>query len=125
MSPEAEVNCQNPECRVATSGKCVEGLAVAQCPHYGKTPVQDQAVTARGDFVSLPSAGRLALLAASSVRRSADTRVVAIVGPTDAGKTSLIASLYDLLQNGRLGVYSFGRSKTFHAFEEACPKARE
>jgi hypothetical protein len=54
----------------------------------------------------------------------APTRVVAIVGPTSSGKTSLIASLCNLFQRGRVDTIQFARSRTFFAFEQACHHAR-
>jgi hypothetical protein len=50
--------------------------------------------------------------------------LVAIIGTSDAGKTSLIASLYDLFQLGPIGSTEFARSQTLHALEEACHDAR-
>ena len=32
----APVECSNPECRVAETGKCVEGKATSECAQYGK-----------------------------------------------------------------------------------------
>jgi len=124
--PETVEECGNPECRIATSGKCVEGLVPAECPHYGQRvpAVPDQTTMARKDFVSLASASRLSLNSAASLRRAGAARVAAVVGPTDSGKTSLIASVYDLFQVGPVGTHTFARSQTLHAFEEACHKAR-
>ncbi len=129
MADEAsEVRCANSECRVAETGKCVEGLALAECPHYGKTALAptpaDAALGAVETGLPLPSAGRLPVSAAGEVLRAHRTLVVAVIGSVACGKTSLIASLYDLLQTGPIGGFAFARSKTFHAFERACHHAR-
>jgi hypothetical protein len=50
--------------------------------------------------------------------------VVAVLGAREAGKTSLIASLFELLQCGRVGPFAFAGSDTLIAFERACHDAR-
>jgi hypothetical protein len=49
---------------------------------------------------------------------------VAVLGAREAGKTSLIASLFELLQCGRIGPFGFAGSDTLIAFERACHDAR-
>lgn len=56
--------------------------------------------------------------------RAGETRVVAIIGPTAGGKTTLIASLYDLFQAGPVAGQRFAKSFTLSAFEQACHHAR-
>ena len=34
----APIVCSNPVCRVAETGKCVEGMELGKCPHYGRSP---------------------------------------------------------------------------------------
>src|SRR5512136_747101 len=119
------VTCSNPDCRVAETGKCVEGLEVGKCPHFGKSPdaeAEGQVEIDRG--LTLRPAERLSAADARVLLREADSRVIAIVGPTGAGKTSLIASLYDLFQDGPVSELMCGRSATLHAFEQACHDAR-
>ena len=38
MAAADEITCSNLECRVAETGKCVEGLELSACPHYGREP---------------------------------------------------------------------------------------
>lgn len=124
--PDALVQCANPECRVAETGRCVEGLALEECPHYDHAPAAPapagpSAVVAG---VALPPADRMPVPMAGSVLRAHETQVIALVGSVASGKTSLIASLYDLLQTGPVDGFAFARSKTLHAFEKACHHAR-
>jgi double-GTPase-like protein len=130
----SELKCSNQECRVAETGKCVEGLPLEECPHYGgngevKEPASDTSRDPaeganRQEGLSLPSGERLSIADASAVLRVGETRVVAIIGPTEAGKTSLIASLYDLFQIGPVAKLEFARSRTLPALEQACHHAR-
>ncbi len=127
---DAEVLCANPDCRVAQDGKCVEGFEIGSCPHYGHAPaeakdddteVDEEAITAG---VGLLGADTLTLQEAARLLRAGAARIIAIIGPIDAGKTSLIASLYDLFQEGPVAGVEFARSRSFHAFEHTCHDAR-
>lgn len=126
------LQCRNQECRVSETEKCVEGLALDKCPHFGHTPstvaepITSEENTASAVLyeVSLEKADRLDIQGASAVLRAAPTHLIAIIGPTSSGKTSLIASLCDLFQQGPVGDTNFARSRTFFAFEEACHHSR-
>lgn len=123
--------CTNPDCRVSETGKCVEGFETAVCPHFGQTPsrvTKDETTPAVSkafeERVRLPSASTLTIADAAKLLRAGDVRIIAIIGPKDAGKTSLIASLYDLFQEGPVSGVEFARSRTLHAFEQTCHDAR-
>lgn len=124
------IQCSNPDCKIAETGKCVEGHEVSACANYGK-PLQiveasaDETLDAPDiDVIALPGADKLSIAATLHVLRRDCSRVIAIVGPHDAGKTSLIASLYDLFQAGPIKDAHFRGSQTLHAFEIACHDAR-
>lgn len=126
----ATIVCANPDCRVAETGRCVEGLELNACPHYGLEP-DDAEVDGEelndedgNQSVMLSSARALSPEDASHVIRQGDSRVIAVLGPSDSGKTSLIASLYDLFQEGPVAGLEFARSQTLHAFEHTCHDAR-
>lgn len=122
--------CANPDCRVAETGRCVEGFPLDACPYYGRDPepstgsADKQIESPDEAHVRLRPAETLTADGASRILRMGGARVVAIVGPSDSGKTSLIASLYDLFQLGGTGGVEFCRSETLHAFEQACHDAR-
>jgi len=124
------VSCANPDCRVSEMGRCVEGLELEACPHYGRELNEDELdaepvdVDAGNKSVGLPGADAMTLSEASGVLRQGPARVVAVIGPTDSGKTSLIASVYDLFQEGAVAGVEFARSQTLHAFEHTCHDAR-
>lgn len=129
VDPSQVIQCSNPDCKIAETGKCVEGLDPSACGNYGKplrildiAQVADEG--AAPEMVSLPHANRLAPCEARDLLPQARARVIAIVGPHDSGKTSLIASLYDQLQDGPIVPFAFRGSQTLHAFEQACHDAR-
>ena len=127
--PGSQKQCSNTDCKVANTGKCVEGLTLDRCPHYGRSPSQPE--TPSTDLkpsipigIGLPSGDLLKVSDASSVLRGGKSRVVAIIAPRGAGKTTLIASLYELFQRGPIGNSHFARSRTLYAFERACHHSR-
>lgn len=127
--PSQVIQCSNPDCKIAETGKCVEGLDPSACGNYGKPlrvlDIAPEAEEGAGPkMVSLPHADRLAPGEARDLLPEARARVIAIVGPHDSGKTSLIASLYDQLQEGPIVPFAFRGSQTLHAFEQACHDAR-
>lgn len=130
MAEDSEIICSNRECRVAETGRCVEGLDLSNCPHYGREAdltepaVEDETEADHDVGLRLPGAYTLTPEMASGVLRRSDARVIAVVGPKGAGKTSLVASLYDLFQEGEVGGAKYARSDTLHAFELACHDSR-
>ena len=127
----SEISCANPDCRVVESGRCVEGLECTACPNYGREmdSYEDGGSNApSGQILStcldLVGAGTLTCAQASKLLRANESRVIAIIGPQDTGKTSLIAGLYDLFQLGPVDEINFSGSRTLHAFEQACHDAR-
>lgn len=125
------ITCSNPDCRVGETGKCVEGLAFAECQNYGKAAVGLEKIEpdkveddSRANIVTLSSATKLSVFDANRLLRQRECKVIAVIGPHDAGKTSLIACMFDLFQEGPVGCVEFASSSTLHAFEQACHDAR-
>lgn len=126
----AEVVCSNPDCQVAQDGKCVEGLDLAGCPHYGHALVEevneniDANEMSVSNVIDLPGAGILTVQETAHLLRAGPARVIGVIGPFKSGKTSLITSLYELFQEGPVAGIEFARSRSFHAFEEAVHDIR-
>ena len=126
------MECGNLDCRVSQNGRCVEGFELALCPHYVRiNRVEDEASGTADDqsdrdaaSVRLAASEALTAAQASALLRRGDARVISILGPLESGKTSLIASVYDLFQEGPVNGMSFSRSRTLHAFERTCHDVR-
>lgn len=123
------VQCDNPDCKVAQDGRCIEGQDLTACTHYGKALVIVERPTSTAAItptigVRLPSADVLTRGEAQVILRSQPCNVIALVGPFDSGKTSLIAGAYDLFQHGPVGEYAFAGSSTLRSFEQACHDTR-
>ena len=123
--------CANPDCRVAETRRCIEGFELSSCPNYGREvqrtseSLQESAgKTTSLASIPLPAADSLDLDGTSVLLRRGTARVIAIIGPGDSGKTSLIACLFDLLQESPISGINYARSETLHAFEQACHDAR-
>ena len=127
-----EGNCTNPDCQVSETGQCLEGLELVDCPHFGSTvelvetqKQVDAIPELTKDIVRLPPGTALSRDGASRVLwRSEEARVVAVIGPTASGKTSLIAGVYELFHRGAVGDIRFSGSETLVAFEQICHDAR-
>ncbi len=123
--------CANAECKFDEDGRCVEGLALDECPHVSMLDVEAIEEVHEPDFrreeakvLPLPLGETLARTDASSLQRRRSSCAVGIVAPNDAGKTSLIASVYDLLQSGPIDGFGFAGSSTLVGFEKVCHNAR-
>jgi GTP-binding protein EngB required for normal cell division len=122
--------CANPDCNVVQDGRCVEGFAnKSECPHFGKDQLVNTHAAVNSDTklapgVALQLATTMSVTEADQALKGKESRVIAIAGPSDAGKTSLIAGLYDLFQLGCVGSVAFAQSYSLHAFEEAAHESR-
>lgn len=133
MTIEAEAaahQCANRDCQVTTENRCIEGiLELELCPHYGRSLLivegtSSEISISRNRGVRLPDADALSLTAAQTILRNQTCSVIAIIGPHDSGKTSLIGGIYDLLQRGPVGDYAFAGSSTLQSYEQACHDSR-
>jgi energy-coupling factor transporter ATP-binding protein EcfA2 len=123
------------------SGKCVEGLDVEACPHFKTEPENDAETSVVAvpeitidssavprlpdpDSISLNQSERMPIGDTSIFLKQGNGKVLAIVGPSDSGKTSLIGALYTLFLNGPINDVHFAGSKTMLAFEQACHDLR-
>ena len=122
------VTCGNQTCKVASTGKCVEGLELDACSFYGKIadPAESKASATdhTEDGIKLAAGTILPIATADLNSLETTSRVLAIIGPKDSGKSSLIASLYDLFQEGDIKGIGFARSAVLPGLEELCHDAR-
>ncbi len=117
---------------MAVDSKCVEGYTFEECPHFTKVNVQDiqeidvspPASPIRPPVIELYTGLAENRQQASLHQRSRISRTIGIIGPHFSGKTSLIASIFDLLQERLVIDYSFAGSSTMVGFEKVCHDAR-
>lgn len=126
------LTCSNPDCNLASDGKCVEGYEVDDCPHAGSISIDDvpevdepeTKVEFPEPMLALSSGEALNRNETSILQRRHVSRSVGLIGPNNSGKTSLIAGLYDLLQEGPISGAAFAGSSTLIGFEKVCHLAR-
>jgi hypothetical protein len=79
-----------------------------------------ETVTPESDFVALPSAEPMPARDLGLVTAQDETTVVLLAGPVASGKTTVLVSLYELLNEGPVGGLLFAGSKTLIGFERIC-----
>ncbi|MGH9739396.1 MAG: TRAFAC clade GTPase domain-containing protein [Candidatus Acidiferrales bacterium] len=101
-----------------------------QGPHVSPSPQSPPVVESKSPIpasdvvIDLPSGNELDALAATVLQQAQLTRLIVVAGPVKAGKTTLIATLHDLFQTGKIGDYAFAWSRTLPAFERRCHLSR-
>ncbi|WP_338768939.1 hypothetical protein [Massilia sp. METH4] len=126
------LTCGNADCNLASDRKCVEGYEIDECPHAGRISIDDipeaeepdTVVTQPEPTIALASGEALDRYTASILQRRLVSRSIGLIGPNDSGKTSLIAGVYDLLQEGAVSGAAFAGSSTLIGFEKVCHLAR-
>lgn len=126
------LTCTNSDCNLASNGQCVEGYEVAECPHAGRISLDDipqeeepaPPTQLPPPTIALASGAALERDVASILQRQRTSRAIGLIGPNDSGKTSLIAGVYDLLQEGPVSGVAFAGSATLIGFEKVCHLAR-
>jgi hypothetical protein len=117
---------------LASNGKCVEGYEITECPHTGRISIEDIPEVEESDAapaqleppISLASGEALDRANASILQRRCISRSIGLIGPNDSGKTSLIAGVYDLFQEGPVSGVAFAGSSTLIGLEKVCHLAR-
>jgi len=143
--------CKTPDCAFPEGGRCARESEFSdpllkpefndpllKCESLRRTNTQQPAepapapekpaprpVTVNFDEVA-PWRGRhLNLHEAEDIVRRSPARVISVLGPYDAGKTSLLASFFLQLANGQHGSfpYRFASSRTLYGFQDLVDRA--
>jgi Double-GTPase 2 len=123
-------NCKQPTCPVTKDGKCLEGLALDKCPHFYWDSGADQPViskppnTSNTNAIKLFSGLELKVNEISLITYKAPTSIVIIIGDSESGKTTLISTIFDLLNIGPFANFYFSGSITQIGFEQRCHLSR-
>lgn len=138
--------CSNPDCNVSTTGACIDAFSpVTECPTIidsdGLSEVQ--ATNSEEDnfkavehfkvsspekvtnvLINVSSGIVLPVIEATNLLRKYSSNVIACVGPSGVGKTTLLASIYEYINKTPIEPYVFAASKTLYSFEQICHLAR-
>ncbi len=124
-------NCKLGECNVEKDGKCLKGHEeLATCPNYisaggqeekDPTLIKDSSENGQDEkLIDLPTGKDLDDNSMLAISIANLTRIIVIAGPSDSGKTTLIASIYEKFGEGSFAGYSFAGSDTLKGFEFRC-----
>lgn len=130
----AAFKCRVPGCGGPRSGVCINGLGFSECPDV--IPVGDEIddaaevaqpepkAQASRSMTGTGGAASLDALKCDRLLRERSGIVVGIAAGPETGKTTMIATIYELLHRGRLDGYRFAGSETLRGYEERCHLAR-
>ena len=130
ISAAALGQCSQSGCDAGETGTCIENLRLEDCPHFTASatavPEGADSVVLPTDEELVPIEGGIAMSidVADAFLRIRQGTIVALVGGPGVGKTTLIASLYELVRLRRLGEVRFAGCDTIRAFEERCHLSR-
>ena len=128
--------CTNEQCKFAETNLCVEGNDINECPYLqllDATASEDDEADASphppdkqsaAEPVRLGGEEHLSVTEASTLFKARYVPLIAFLGEVGAGKTSLIAEVYDAFQYGSYASLAFAGSRTLMAFERICYKVR-
>jgi hypothetical protein len=126
--------CKQVGCPVRENGQCLEGIDLDKdtCTHFywdedGETGSDEEEPAippAPGGRTTLFSGNELTLSEITLVTQKYSADLIVILGDLDCGKTTLLATIYDLLQVGDFKDYSFAGSLTQKGFEIRSHLAR-
>ena len=128
--------CTNEQCKFTETDLCVEGNDVNECPYL---QIRDATVAENDEDIKSPDSPakqtvdelvhfggeeHLSVTEASMLLKARYMPIIAFLGPPGAGKTSLIAEVYDAFHYGNYESLAFAGSETLMAFERICHKVR-
>jgi predicted GTPase len=123
--------CDQPNCPVQKGGDCMDDLG-DKCTHF--VFVDEDALTSNSNeevktekknaSVDLYTGREMGVNEMAPITNRFDAKWIVIVGDSDCGKTTLIASLFDLFQLGPFGNFIYGGSRTQVGFEIRCHDSR-
>ena len=138
MQDTSNLICNQEGCPLRTQGTCLEGVDDPHdCPHVKAQNVPDQLAAETStededtdllaqpaDWMSLSGGYELTVREADTITLQYDTRLVVFAGEPDAGKTTLMATIYELLSRGTVSQHRFAGTESILAFERACFPSR-
>ncbi|MRX42062.1 hypothetical protein GJU43_22535 [Flavobacterium sp. LC2016-23] len=127
--------CVQAGCNVREDGSCLEGLEHLECPHFywseddeeieqdidSETP---SVVVKNSNKINVFEGAELSVGEISSITHKYSCGLIVILGDLGCGKTTLLATIFDLFQIGYLKNYLFAGSMTQKGFELRCHLSR-
>ncbi len=129
--------CSNPDCQITENGSCLQGHdPVASCPNFGGEQVAAQPneqddqvpelapIAPVSNMAQLPTGQPFSQGQLDTFLLQKPAHLVAIVGDTSSGKSTLLCALYDQFARGGFADLTFAGSATLMAFEKVAHYSR-
>lgn len=122
--------CEQSDCSISNTGKCLENLRLEECPHfYWSDNVNEEEIILNGvqfgeTFKALPEGDALPMDKAIEITHKFKPVVIIIIGDFDSGKTTLSATIHELFQRSPFNKLWFSGTVTPIGFEKRCYYAR-
>lgn len=129
MEAQTKKICHQPGCKILEGGSCLESIDVTkeECPHFYADSQNDEVKdeknneqTKQSTSIKLFTGRELSFKETTIITNRYDSKLIAIVGESKSGKTTLLAEYYINLQKQPIEEYFFAGSKTQTGFEERC-----
>lgn len=125
------LRCSLPECTVAHTGRCLKSHSpVNSCPHLIAEAPEDSAPPpskpSTASTRAVYAGHELGLAEAAEIMARRYSRLIGVLGESEAGKTCMLCALYLLASCGQLGSYHrFAGSRTLPGFESRLRNYRK
>lgn len=126
--------CRQAGCDVREDGSCLEGLEHTECPHFywSDDDIIEQEIDSEVASVFIKTTNKIGVFQGSElsigeislITNKYFCELVVILGDLGCGKTTLLATIFDLFQIGYLKKYLFAGSLTQKGFEMRCHLSR-
>lgn len=129
MEAQIKKICHQPGCKILEGGSCLESIDVTkdECPHFYAESQNDEVIDDKNNIqakqstsIKLFTGRELSFEEISMITNRYDSTLIAIVGESKSGKTTLLAEYYINLQKQPIKDFYFAGSKTQTGFEERC-----
>jgi len=128
----ARYTCRLKGCDGPRSGVCINNLKFDECPDV--IPLEEaeavaaapaaEALAISREMVQTGGGRSLDAVSCDALLRARGGTVVGLVAGPEVGKTTMIATIYELVHRGRLPGFRFAGSETLCGYEERCHLAR-
>lgn len=127
--------CKQAGCDVRNDGSCLEGLEHHECTHFYWSEEDEEleqdidpeiasVLVKASNKINVFQGSELSAGEISSITNKYPCDLVIILGDLGCGKTTLLATIFDLFQIGYLKKYLFAGSLTQKGFELRCHLSR-
>lgn len=123
--------CRVAGCGGPRSGVCINSLPFDECPDVIPLADDDEQGTQEDggklpahESVTTPGGRSLDVVACDALLRERGGTLIGIVAGPEVGKTTMIATMYELIHRARLPAFGFAGSETLRGYEERTHLAR-